>query len=280
MSRRKAARVSVPDVIAWKREGRKIPVLTCYDYTMARILDQCSIPILLVGDSLGQVMLGYDSTLPVTLDDMVHHTRAVSRARPRALVVADMPFLSFQLGAERALEAAGRLVRDGGADAVKIEGGERSLGAIQYLVEAGIPVMGHLGLTPQSILAFGGYRMRGRSREERATLRRDARRLQEAGCFALVLESIPASLAAEVTAALEIPTIGIGAGPQCDGQVLVLHDMLGFFTEFKPRFVRRFMQGAELMAAAVEAYAQAVTASEFPAAEHSFELPADDGEQA
>lgn len=265
------ARLAVPELVSWKRQGRKIPVLTCYDFTLARILDRCRIPMLLVGDSLGQVMLGYDSTLPVTLEDVLHHTRAVARARPWGLVVADMPFLTFQISPERALEAAGRLVQEGGADAVKLEGGERSLGAVRRMVEAGIPVMGHLGLTPQSILTFGGYGVRGRSPEERERLRRDAEALQEAGAFALVLESIPAPLAGEVTAALQIPTIGIGAGPQCDGQVLVLQDMLGLFTEFQPRFVRRFLEGATLIEGAVQAYVRAIEQGEFPGREHSFE---------
>jgi 3-methyl-2-oxobutanoate hydroxymethyltransferase len=264
-------RLTVPELVAWKRQGRKIPVLTCYDFTFARLLDRCQIPLLLVGDSLGQVLLGYDSTLPVTLVEMLHHTRAVSRARPWGLVVADMPFLTFQVSPERALEAAGRLVQQGGADAVKLEGGERSLGAVRRLVEAGIPVMGHLGLTPQSILTLGGYGVRGRSTAESEALHRDAEALQEAGCFALVLESIPSALAGEITAALSIPTIGIGAGVQCDGQVLVLYDMLGLFTEFQPRFVRRFLEGGALAEDAVKAYIEAVGRGEFPGREHSYE---------
>ncbi|MBM3317283.1 MAG: 3-methyl-2-oxobutanoate hydroxymethyltransferase [Candidatus Eisenbacteria bacterium] len=268
MSPRAPARMTVPELVDWKGKGRRIPVLTCYDATFARILDQCRIPVLLVGDSLGQVILGHESTLPVTLEAMIHHTRAVSRARPWGLVVADMPFLSFQVSPERALEAAGRLVREGRADAVKIEGGERSAAAVRMLVDAGIPVMGHLGLTPQSILAFGGYGVRGRAAGEGEAIRRDARALEQAGCFAIVLEAIPAALAREITGALRIPTIGIGAGPGCDGQVLVLYDMLGLFTEFKPRFVRRFVEGAEVVAGAVRAYAEAVAAGEFPAPEH------------
>jgi 3-methyl-2-oxobutanoate hydroxymethyltransferase len=264
-------RLTVPELVAWKRKGRRIPVLTCYDFTFARILDRCGIPVLLVGDSLGQVILGHESTLPVTLEDMIHHARAVARARPWGLVVADMPFLSFQISPERALEAAGRLVREGGADAVKLEGGARSCEAVRRLVEAGIPVMGHLGLTPQSILTFGGYGVRARGADERAALRRDAEALQEAGCFSLVLESIPTGLAAEVTAALRIPTIGIGAGPGCDGQVLVLYDMLGLFAEFQPRFVRRFLEGASLTETAVKAYMEAIAKGEFPGREHGFE---------
>jgi 3-methyl-2-oxobutanoate hydroxymethyltransferase len=264
-------RLTVPELVAWKGQGRRIPVLTCYDFTFARILDRCAVPVLLVGDSLGQVVLGHDSTLPVTLEDMIRHTAAVARARPWGLVVADMPFLSFQISPERALEAAGRLVQEGRADAVKLEGGARSLGAVRRLVEAGIPVMGHLGLTPQSILAFGGYGVRARSAEEREALLRDAEALQEAGCFSIVLESIPMRLAAEVTAALRIPTIGIGAGPGCDGQVLVLYDMLGLFTEFQPRFVRRFLEGASLAETAIQSYMEAIAKGEFPGREHGFE---------
>jgi 3-methyl-2-oxobutanoate hydroxymethyltransferase len=281
MGRRSPARLTVPEFVALKRAGRKIPVLTCYDFTFARILDSCDVPLLLVGDSLGQVVLGHETTLPVTLEDMIHHTRAVARARPRGLVIADMPFLTFQVSPGQALEAAGRLVREGRADGVKVEGGERTVAAVSLLVEAGIPVMGHLGLTPQSVLAFGGYGMRGRGEQERAAIRRDARALERAGCFAIVLEAIPAPLAREVTASLQIPTIGIGAGPHCDGQVLVLYDMLGLFTEFKPRFVRRFLEGAELVSGAVRAYADAVARGEFPGPEHSAGLDetADAGER-
>ncbi|MBP7669349.1 MAG: 3-methyl-2-oxobutanoate hydroxymethyltransferase [Candidatus Eisenbacteria bacterium] len=263
-------RITVPELKSWKARGRKIPVLTCYDFSMARILDRCGVPVLLVGDSLGQVVLGYDSTLQVTLEDMIHHTRAVARARPAGLVIADMPFLSFQVSPERALDAAGRLIREGQADGVKIEGGERSLEAARRLNEAGIPVMGHLGLTPQSVLTLGGYRVRGRDPEERAALLRDAVALEKAGCFSIVLESIPAPLAAEITAAVSIPTIGIGAGSACDGQVLVLYDMLGIFTEFRARFVRRFLEGAEQIEAAVREYMGAVERGEFPAREHSY----------
>ncbi len=269
---KKGERVSARDLVRWKKRGRKIVVLTCYDFTMARILDRAAVPVLLVGDSLGQVVLGYDTTLPVTMDDMVHHTRAVSRARPRGLIVADMPFLSFQVTPAGALAAAGRLVKEGRADAVKLEGGERSVPAIEQIVAAGIPVMGHLGLTPQSILAYGTYRLQGRRKAERQTLLADARRLEAAGCFAMVLEMIPAPLAAEITAAVSIPTIGIGAGVECDGQVLVTHDLLGLFDEFKPRYVRRFLEGATVIEGAVRDYADAVAQGEFPGREHSFGL--------
>lgn len=268
-------RVTARELSRWKARGRKIPVLTCYDFTMARILDRCGVPVLLVGDSLGHVILGHDSTLPVTLDDMIHHTRAVARARPSGIVVADMPFMTFQVSPERALECAGRLVAEGRADAVKVEGGERTAEAVRRIVAAGIPVMGHLGLTPQSILEFGSYSVRGRTSDEEARLRRDAVLLAEAGCFSIVLESIPAPLAGEITGSIPIPTIGIGAGPQCDGQVLVLYDMLGLFTEFQPRFVKRFLEGAALFEGAVRAYMNAVEAGQFPDAEHSFHAEGD-----
>jgi len=263
-------RVTAADLARWKKRGRRIPVLTCYDFTMARILDQVGVPVLLVGDSLGQVMLGHGSTLPVTLEQMIHHTRAVARAQPRGLIVADMPFMSFQVSAAQALEAAGRLVKEGAADAVKLEGGARSAAAARRIVSAGIPVMGHLGLTPQSILALGGYTLQGRRKGEAEVLLADARRLEAAGCFAIVLEMIPAPVAQEITAALTVPTIGIGAGPNCDGQVLVLHDMLGLYQEFEPRFVRRFLEGAELVSRAVQEYMQAVEDGSFPGPEHSY----------
>lgn len=268
----KTATITAPDLIRWKQRGRKIPVLTCYDFTTARILDAAGVPVLLVGDSLGQVILGYDTTLRVTLADMIHHTRAVARARPRALVVSDLPFMTYQVNPEKALEAAGRLVQEGHADAVKLEGGARSLPAIEKIVTAGIPVMGHLGLTPQSVLAFGGYKVQGRRKADQEVLHADALELERAGCFAIVLESMPAPLGASITKATHIPTIGIGAGPACDGQVLVLHDMLGLFTEFQPRFVRRFMDGAAVVEQAVTAYCAAVEEGTFPAAAESFDL--------
>lgn len=271
-------KLTAPDLIKWKRKGRKIPVLTCYDFSFARILDAADIPVLLVGDSLGQVVLGYENTLPVTVEDMIHHTRAVVRGTSRALVVADLPFMSYQASAADAVRSAGRLVQEGRADAVKLEGGARSLDAVKAIVETGIPVMGHLGLTPQSILAFGGYRVRGKLKEEAARLLVDAQRLSEAGCFAIVLEMIPAPLARKVSAEIPIPTIGIGAGPDCDGQVLVVHDLLGLFTEFTPKFVRRFMEGSAEITGAVRAFAEAVDKGEYPGPEHCYGL--DEGRKA
>ncbi|MCC7143300.1 MAG: 3-methyl-2-oxobutanoate hydroxymethyltransferase [Candidatus Eisenbacteria bacterium] len=251
-------------------KGReKIPVLTCYDFAMAKLLDAAGVPVFLVGDSLGNVVLGFESTVPVKLRHMIHHAAAVMRAQPRALVVVDLPFLSYQVTAPRALAAAGRVIQESGADAVKLEGGERTVRAIRKIVEAGIPVMGHLGLTPQSVLAFGGYPVKGRGAEA-DTLFDDARRLEDAGCFGLVLEKVPAALAARVTQALSIPTIGIGAGPDCDGQVLVLNDMLGIDPSFAPRFVRRYAEVGAAVREAATRYCAEVRDGGFPTAAHSY----------
>src|SRR5207253_3251993 len=229
--------VRVPDVRAMKDRGEKIAVLTAYDYTMARLLDRAGIDVILVGDSVGMVVLGFDNTLPVTLDMMIHHTAAVSRGAKRALIIADMPFLTFQLSLEEAMRNAGRLIQEGGAAAVKIEGGRQIVDTAKRLVDIGVPVMGHLGLTPQSVHQLGGFRPQGRDLETAERLLKDAEVLENAGVFAVVLESIPAELAGRVTASLKIPTIGIGAGPQCDGQVLVSYDMLGL-SENSPPFAR------------------------------------------
>ena len=239
-------------------------MLTAYDYTMARLLDRAGIDVLLVGDSLGMVVLGYETTLPVTLDAMVHHTRAVTRGVERALVVADMPFLTYQVSTEDALRNAGRLIQEGGAAAVKIEGGGPSVHAAARLVEAGIPVMGHLGLLPQSVHQMGGFRQQARQEEDAGQLLADAHALEAAGAFAIVLESIPASVAASVTAGLRIPTIGIGAGPHCDGQVLVSFDMLGLSQDSVPPFVRRYAELGEQAVSAARAYAEDVRAGRFP----------------
>jgi 3-methyl-2-oxobutanoate hydroxymethyltransferase len=261
-------RVTTRDVRESKGK-KKLVVLTCYDTPSARILDRCGVDILLVGDSLGNVVLGYPNTIPVTLDDMIHHARAVMRAMPRGLVVVDMPFGSFQVSVERALEAAARMLKETGADAVKLEGGRRVESAVAALTDAGIPVMGHLGLTPQSVLQFGGYRVQGRGADGDRLID-DARALEAAGCFSLVLESIPAPLAERVTAEVAVPTIGIGAGPACDGQVLVLHDMLGFFEEFQPKFVKRYANLAATIEEAVRRYAHEVQSGAFPGPEHTF----------
>jgi len=264
------AKITAPAIVALKRKGEPISVVTAYDFPTARFADQAGVEILLVGDSVGTVMLGYESTLPVTMEDMLHHVRAVARAKPSAMVIGDMPFMSYQVSTEQAVANAGRLVQEGGADAIKLEGGARVADAVQRIVEAGIPVMGHLGLTPQSVLAFGGYKVQARGEADQERLMADARALERAGCFALVLEGIPARLGAAVTRELQIPTIGIGAGVQCDGQVLVTHDLLGLFHGHQPKFVRRY---AELGAATRDAFARYVAdvkARRFPADAESY----------
>jgi 3-methyl-2-oxobutanoate hydroxymethyltransferase len=257
-------RIRLPDLAAKKERGEKIVMLTAYDYTMARLLDRAGIDVLLVGDSLGMVVLGYETTLPVTLDAMVHHTRAVSRGAARALVVADMPFLTYQVSLEEALRNAGRLIQDGGAAAVKLEGGGPAVEACARLVESGIPVMGHLGLLPQSVHQLGGFRPQAQQETDAGQLLADAQALEQAGAFAIVLESIPAEVARAVTADLQIPTIGIGAGPYCDGQVLVSFDMLGLSQDGVPPFVRRYADLGEQAVAAAQAYADDVRNSRFP----------------
>lgn len=251
-----------------KRAGEKIAMLTAYDYPTARLIDESPVDAILVGDSLGMAVMGYRDTLAVTMDDMVHHARMVSRAVEKTLVVADLPFLSYQVNPEEALRNAGRLIAEAGAHAVKLEGSAAKFGeAIALMIQAGIPVMGHIGLTPQSVHQFGGYKVQGRSKEDRVRLMEEALGLEEAGCFAMVLECMPADLAGEITRALRVPTIGIGAGPQCDGQVLVLHDMLGWGTF---QFTKTFADVRSMMATAFQDYAKEVKACVFPGAEHSF----------
>jgi len=253
-----------------KSKGEKISMLTAYDAPTARLEDDAGVEVILVGDSLGQVVLGYASTLPVTMEDMIHHTRAVMRARPRALVVADMPFMSFQVSPQDALRNAGRLIKEGGAEAVKLEGGEEVVAQIQAIVGAGIPCMGHLGLTPQSVLRFGGYKVQARGAAAAEDLRRSAKALETAGCFAIVLEAIPWTLAQEVTAEVGIPTIGIGAGSHCDGQVLVAHDLLGIFEEFTPKFVKRYAELGRDMRNAFACYVDEVKKGVFPDMDRSY----------
>ncbi len=258
--------VRAPDLRRMKQRGEKIAMLTAYDVTMARLLDRAGIDVLLVGDSLGMVILGHETTVPVTLDAMVHHSAAVARGAQRALVVADMPFMTYQTSVSDAMANAGRLIQDGGAAAVKIEGGHAVLEVAQRLVDAGIPVMAHLGLTPQSVHQLGGFRKQAKRPREAARLVADARALEAAGAFAIVLESIPEELAAEVSAELEIPTIGIGAGPHCDGQVLVSHDAFGLYDEFVPSFVKQYAQLGKQMTEAAESYAREVRDGVYPAA--------------
>jgi len=263
-------KLTAPRVVEMKRRGELIAVVTAYDYPTARLADEAGVDILLVGDSLGTVVLGHENTLPVTVEDVLHHTKAVARAKPHALLVADMPFMSYQVSPEQAVANAGRFIQDGGADAVKLEGGERVLPAVRRLVEIGIPVMGHLGLTPQSVLAFGGYRVQARGEADQERLMREAQMLEEAGCFAVVLEGIPARLGGRVSRALAIPTIGIGAGSACDGQVLVSHDLLGFFLGKTPKFVRRYADVAGTVRDAFGRYVDDVKARRFPSEEESY----------
>jgi 3-methyl-2-oxobutanoate hydroxymethyltransferase len=245
-------------------------MLTAYDYTTPRILDRAGVDVLLVGDSASNVMAGYETTVPMTLDNMIYHAQCVVRAVQRCLVVVDLPFGSYQSNPMEALASAIRVMKEAEAHAVKMEGGANIVPAVERIIAAGIPVMGHLGLTPQSIYRFGTYKVRAQEREEADQLKRDARLLEEAGCFAVVLEKIPAALAAEVTAFLSIPTIGIGAGAHCDGQVLVTHDALGLTTDFRPRFVRHYAELAEVVTRAVQAFVSDVRGRQFPAEDESY----------
>lgn len=263
------SRVTAASVRAGKQAGEKIAMLTAYDHPSARILDEAGVDIVLIGDSCGMVIMGRPDTLSVTMDEMVHHTRCVSSAVEHALVVADMPFLSYQVTAQEALRNAGRLVVKGGAQAVKLEGPADKFGlSIKAILQAGIPVMGHIGLTPQSVNQIGGYKVQGRSPEARNRLKQEAKGLEGIGCFAIVLECIPADLAAEITEMLTIPTIGIGAGSACDGQVLVLHDMLGWG---HTKFCKAYADVRGMMGQACEAYVGEVKSGAFPAEEHAFE---------
>jgi 3-methyl-2-oxobutanoate hydroxymethyltransferase len=259
----------MPDLARMKADGSRIVMITAYDALFARIFDEAGVDVLLVGDSLGQVVLGLPDTLNVTMDDMVRHTGAAARGRRRALLVADMPFLSYQASVPDAIRNAGRLLQ-AGAEGVKLEGGRNAAETIRAITKADIPVMGHIGLTPQSVHRMGGYRVQGKTDTQRERLRDDAAVVQEAGAFAVVLEGMPAALAGEITQSLSIPTIGIGAGPRCDGQVLVMQDLLGLFDEFRPKFVKRFGELRKPVEDAVGAYAAAVRDGSFPGKEHSF----------
>ncbi len=269
-------KVTVPDVLHRKLptpenpDPQKVTCLTAYDYPTARLLDDAGVDILLVGDSLGMVVLGYENTLPVTLEEILHHTRAVRRGARRALVVADLPYGTYHGSAEEAVRNAIRCVKEAGAEAVKVEGGERRLGLIHQLVEAEIPVMGHIGLTPQSLHQLGGYKVQGKTSDAAERLLRDARAVEAAGAFAIVLEAIPRELAARVTHELSIPTIGIGAGPDCDGQVLVLHDMLGLSFTPPAKFVRRYADLGEVVRAAVTEFCRDVRSGSFPSDAESY----------
>ena len=263
-------KVTVPELVKMKQRGEKIVSLTAYDYCFARILDNAGIDVLLVGDSLGAVVQGHDTTLPVTLEDIIYHTRAVIRGRQRALVVSDMPFMTFQVGVDEAKRNAGRLLQEGGAEAVKLEGGVAQAATIEAVVQMGVPVMGHVGLTPQSVHQFGGYKIQGRGEGQAGAILQDALAVEEAGAFAVVLEGIPLQLAKEITQRLSIPTIGIGAGPHCDGQILVAHDMLGLFDDFTPKFVKQYANLKAVIGEAVDAYAAEVRTNAFPDEQHTF----------
>ncbi len=258
--------ITVPDFQAARSKGVRLTVLTAYDYTMARLFDAAGVDALLVGDSLGMVVQGHSTALPVTLDQMVYHTRCVARGASRALVIADLPFMTYHLGTTQALASAGRLLQEGGAHAVKLEGGERSAEMIAAITRVDIPVMGHIGLTPQSVHRLGGFRVQ-RNAEQ---LLADARAVEQAGAFALVIECVPSEVSKRITESLQIPTIGIGAGPHCDGQVLVGQDMLGMFPDLHPRFVKRFAEVGKLIRESAEAFCREVREGTFPAAEHSF----------
>jgi 3-methyl-2-oxobutanoate hydroxymethyltransferase len=265
-------KLTIPELVRMKTRGEKIACLTAYDWLLASLLDQAGLELVLVGDSAAMVFDGYETTLPMTMDQMIYHTKAVSRGVRRAVVIADMPFLSFQICVEEALRNAGRFLQEGGAEGVKIEGGEPMAETIRRLVSVGIPVMGHLGLTPQSIQKFGGYRLRGKTGDEAAEIKKDAKILEEAGVFAIVLEKIPAQLAGEISRDLTIPTISIGAGPLCDGQIVVTADMLGLYEPFKPKFVRQYAHLAQTVKDAASAYAKDVKSGAFPSAEESYSL--------
>jgi 3-methyl-2-oxobutanoate hydroxymethyltransferase len=263
-------KISLPELMERKKRGPKLTMLTAYDYPTAKVVDQAGIDLILVGDSLGMVCLGYADTVPVTMDEMVHHTAAVTRGAESAFVVADLPFLSYQVNVEEAVRNSGRLVKEAGADSVKLEGGRHQADKVEAVVRAGIPVMGHLGLTPQTATQLGGFKVQGRDPEAAQALMEDAKALEGAGAFSLVLECVPSSLAAKVTQALSIPTIGIGAGPHCDGQVLVLHDLVGLFDRFVPKFVKKYANLSEEIRKAAETYKTEVEEGVFPAKEHEF----------
>ncbi len=277
----KAQRITVPEIVSRKGSGKKITSLTAYDYTFARLFDSAGIDVVLVGDSLGTVIQGHETTLPVTVEDIIYHSRAVARAVERSLVISDMPFLSFQVSTERAIDLAGRLIKEGGVQGVKVEGGIPIADTIARLVELDIPVMGHVGLTPQSVHRMGGYKVQGKSSAlnqgkslapagSRERVVQDAVAVAEAGAFAIVLECIPAELAAEITASVSVPTIGIGAGAECDGQVLVSYDMLGLNPEINLRFVKRYLEGGVLIEKAVRQFIDEVQNKSFPGEENIF----------
>jgi len=258
-------RISINQIKEMKLKGEKIVMLTAYDYSTARLVDEAGIPLILVGDSLGMVVLGYESTIPVTIDEMLHHTRAVVRGTKQAMVIGDMPFMTYHVSVEDALRNAARFIQEAGAQAVKLEGGVTVAEKVKRIVECGIPVMGHIGLTPQSIHQFGGFKMQGKTPEAAAKLLEDAKALEQAGAFAIVLETIPANLGRLITDKAAIPTIGIGAGPECDGQVQVINDILGSFSDFVPKHAKQYVKLTDIISKAVTRYRDEVKAGAFPA---------------
>jgi len=263
--------VTVHRLLQMKSQGKTIVALTAYDFLFGRFVEEAGVDVILIGDSLGQVVLGYDSTIPVTLEEMIHHGRAVRRGAPDSFLVLDMPFLTYQVSPQEAVRNAGRALKETGVEAVKLEGGNApTRKTVEALVRAGIPVMGHIGLTPQSVHALGGYRVQGREAAAAERLRDEARALEDAGCFAVVLELVPAPLAGEISRSLTIPTIGIGAGPECDGQVLVLYDALGLNPGFRPKFLKRFGELDQEVRTALKSYVEEVRRGDYPDAEHSF----------
>ena len=265
-----ADKVTTVSLLQKKQRGEKITALTAYDYPTAKLLDEAGVDIALVGDSLGMVVLGYDTTLPVTMEDMLHHTTAVVRGVERAMVVADMPFMSYQINLEQAMTNAGRFLQEAGAHAVKLEGGRPMAETIGRIVDVGIPVLGHLGYTPQSVHKFGGPRIQGRTESDAERILNDAKALEQAGVFAIVLELVPRELAGRVTESVSVPTIGIGAGPHCDGQVLVTNDLLGLYGEFHPKHAKKYAQLSDVILQAFKSYVEEVKSGKFPGPEHSF----------
>ena len=269
MDRKKITPVDIQEM---KRAGKKITMLTAYDYPMALLEDRAGIDIILVGDSVGMVVLGYENTIPVTMDEMIHHTKAVSRGARSALIIGDMPFMSYNSSEREAITNAGRFMKEGGADAVKLEGGASVTEVVRAIVKAGIPVMGHIGLTPQTISMLGGFKVQGKDAKAAQKIIDDAVILEEAGAFSVLLEAIPAPIARRITEKLIVPTIGIGAGVDCDGQVLVVHDMLGLFDRFTPRFVKKYANLSDSILKALESYREDVLKGVFPADQHSFHI--------
>lgn len=272
-------KVTANKIIEKKKNGEKIVTLTSYDYAFAKIVDQCGIDLILVGDSLSMVVLGYNNTLAVTMDEMIHHTKAVSRAVDNAMIVGDMPFLSYKIDIIEAVKNAGRFIQEGGAEAVKVEGGTEIIPIIEAMIKADIQVMGHIGLTPQAIYQIGGFLVQGKTVETAKNLIIAAQNLQNAGVFSIVLESIPWQIAKIITQSLDIPTIGIGAGPYCDGQILVIHDMLGIFTDFKPKFLKYFENLGDRMQNAIKKYKREVEEEKYPDLIHSYEFPSEEFEE-